>query len=123
MEGVDPRQIKVGNGLKNVKLCLLQALQALAQQDPEIIKLTQLAEYRALVHEHTQRCWKRCDIAAYARNSSIRKFGQKNKNFNNFSFSAAAAENCLNNCVQNWFTSQSCAGDYMDKKLGNKSCC
>ena len=52
-------------------------MEALAQRDPEIIKLNQLAEYRALVHEHTQRCWKKCDMGAYARNSSIRKFDRK----------------------------------------------
>ena len=59
-------------------------------------------------------------MGAYARNSSIRKFDRKLFEVT-FNFVAAQAENCLNLCVQNWFTSQACAGDYMDKKLGKKN--
>ena len=33
---------------------------------------------------------------------------------------AGSAQNCLHNCVQNWFTSQTCVNEYMEKKLGNK---
>ena len=62
MEGVDPRQI--------------QMIQKLAQSDPEIMKMQKMAEMKALIHEHTNRCWERCDIGKQARNSSLSKFLQ-----------------------------------------------
>ena len=59
MDGVDARQI--------------QAIQKLAQADPEIMKMQKMAELKAIVHEHTNRCWERCDIGREARNSSLSK--------------------------------------------------
>merc|ERR1712227_357135 len=90
MEGVDPRQ--------------LQAMQQLMAQDPEIVKMQKMAEMKALIHEHANRCWERCKVGSQARNSSL----------------SSSSKSCLNNCVRNWYTSQTCVNEYMEKKLGNK---
>merc|ERR1712106_1290957 len=82
----------------------MQMLQQMAQRDPDIIKISKKAEFRALVHEHTQRCWDRCHVEQYARNSSL----------------ASSGQTCLFNCVNNWFISQNCVNEYMEKKMGNK---
>lgn len=94
-------------------------LQQMAQRDPEIIKISKKAEFRALVHEHTQRCWDRCSIGQYARNTSIGSF------FVFFhtlivSLKAGSGKTCLSTCVNNWFVSQNCVNEYMEKKMGNK---
>ena len=49
----------------------LQALQGMAAQDPEIMKLQQVMEFKAAVHEHTSRCWEKCNIKNEAMNSSL----------------------------------------------------
>merc|ERR1712168_789965 len=82
----------------------MQMLQQMAQRDPDIIKISKKAEFRALVHEHTQRCWDRCSIGQYARNTSI----------------AGSGKTCLSTCVNNWFISQNSVNEYMEKKMGNK---
>ena len=52
----------------------LQALQGLAAQDPEIVKLQQIMEFKAQVHQHTSRCWEKCNLKVEATNSSLCEF-------------------------------------------------
>ena len=98
----------------------MQMLQQMAQRDPDIIKISKKAEFRALVHEHTQRCWDRCHIEQYARNSSLGSFLFFTFSLSFFLTSASSGQTCLFNCVNNWFISQNCVNEYMEKKMGNK---
>ena len=49
----------------------LQAIQQLAAQDPEVQKLQQKAQFKAAIHEHTDRCWKKCKLGSEAQQSSL----------------------------------------------------
>jgi len=80
------------------------AIQKMAQMDPEFVKLQKIAEMKALIHEHTSRCWETCNLGDQARNSSL----------------TGNAKNCLDLCVNNFFRAQEAVGEYMEKKLGNK---
>jgi hypothetical protein len=78
----------------------LQAIQGMAAQDPEFVKLQQVIEFKAAVHEHTSRCWEKCNIKNEAFNSSL----------------SGGAKTCLDNCVINFFKAQQAAAEFMEKK-------
>ena len=50
------------------------AIQKMAQMDPEFVKMQKIAEMKALIHEHTSRCWETCNLGDQARNSSLSKY-------------------------------------------------
>lgn len=51
----------------------LQAIQQLAAADPEVQILQQKAQFKAAIHEHTNRCWEKCKLGAEAQQSSLSK--------------------------------------------------
>ena len=54
------------------------AIQKMAQMDPEFVKMQKIAEMKALIHEHTSRCWETCNLGDQARNSSLSTYFSKN---------------------------------------------
>ena len=53
------------------------AIQKMAQMDPEFVKMQKIAEMKALIHEHTSRCWETCNLGDQARNSSLSTYTLK----------------------------------------------
>ena len=43
------------------------AIQKMAQMDPEFVKMQKIAEMKALIHEHTSRCWETCNLGDNAK--------------------------------------------------------
>jgi hypothetical protein len=52
----------------------MQAIQQMAAQDPEIQIMQQKAQFKTAIHEHTNRCWEKCNLSADAQQSSLSKF-------------------------------------------------
>ena len=51
----------------------IQAIQQLAAQDPEIQKLQAQAQFKSVIHGHTDRCWEKCNLGKEATQSSLCK--------------------------------------------------
>ena len=49
----------------------MQVIQQLAAQDPEIQTLQQKSQFKQAIHEHTSRCWEKCNLAKEAQQSSL----------------------------------------------------
>ncbi|CBY21975.1 unnamed protein product [Oikopleura dioica] len=83
----------------------IQAIQQLAAQDPEIQKLQAQAQFKSVIHGHTDRCWEKCNLGKEATQSSL----------------SGRAKSCLDNCVRNFFTCEGTVNEVMQKMTsGNK---
>ena len=51
----------------------IAAIQQLAAQDPEIQKLQAQAQFKSVIHGHTDRCWEKCNLGKEATQSSLCK--------------------------------------------------
>ena len=59
----------------------IHAIQQLAAQDPEIQKLQAQAQFKSVIHGHTDRCWEKCNLGKEATQSSLCKSSKKSRFF------------------------------------------
>jgi hypothetical protein len=78
----------------------MQLIQQLAAQDPEIQTLQQKSQFKQAIHEHTSRCWEKCNLAKEAQQSSL----------------SSGAKSCLDNCVRNFFECQAQVTEFVQKR-------
>lgn len=65
----------------------IQAIQQLAAQDPEIQKLQAQAQFKSVIHGHTDRCWEKCNLGKEATQSSLCKIFKLANSLVNFNLS------------------------------------